>query len=55
MFKPPVCRYSTRSQIPLDKPVRKIIAGKKNLSFVGPKIWSKMTLVPKIIEHCLLL
>ena len=41
MFKPSLCRYSTRSQMALDIPLRKINIGQKNLSFLGPKIWFK--------------
>ena len=39
MFKPSLCRYSTRSLMALDMPLRKTNAGQKSLSFLGPKIW----------------
>ena len=42
MLKPPLCRYSTRSQMALDIPLRKTNSGQKSLSFLGPKIWSKI-------------
>ena len=46
MFKPSLFRYSTRSQIALDIPLRKTNTGQKSLSFLGPKIWS--TIGPSI-------
>ena len=42
MFKLLLCRYSTRSQMVLDIPLRKTNAGQKSSSFLGPKIWSKI-------------
>ena len=42
MFKPSLCRYSTRSLMALDMPLRKTNAGQKSLSFLGPKIWFKI-------------
>ena len=42
MFKPSFCRYNTRSQMPLDMPLRKTNTGQKSLFFLGPKIWSKI-------------
>ena len=42
MFKPSLCRYSTRSQMALDIPLRKANTGQKSLSFLGPKRWSKI-------------
>ena len=42
IFKPPLCRYSTRSQMVLDIPLRKTNTGQKSSSFLGPKIWSKI-------------
>ena len=39
MFKPSLC---TRSQMALDIPPRKTNTGQKSLSFLGPKIWSKI-------------
>ena len=42
MFKPSLCRYNTRSQMAFDIPLRKTNTGQKNLSFLGPKIWSKI-------------
>ena len=42
IFKPSLCRCSTRSQIALDIPLRKVNTWKESLSFLGPKIWSKI-------------
>ena len=42
MLKPSLCRYSTKSQMALDIPLRKANTGQKSLSFLGPKIWSKI-------------
>ena len=42
MFKPLLYRYSTRSQMALDIPLRKTNTGRKSLYFLGPKIWSKI-------------
>ena len=42
MFKPSLCRYSTRSQMVLDIPLRKTNTGQKSLSFLGPKVWYKI-------------
>ena len=42
MFKPSLCSYSTGSQIVLDIPLRKTNTGQKSLSFLGPRIWSKI-------------
>ena len=42
ILKPPLCRYSTRSQMALDILLRKTNTGQKSLSFLGPKIWSKI-------------
>ena len=42
MFKPSLCRYSARSHMALDIPLRKTNTGQKSLSFLGPKIWFKI-------------
>ena len=42
IFRPSLCRYSTRLQMALDIPLRKTNKGQKSLSFLGPKIWSKI-------------
>ena len=42
MFKPSLCRCSTRSQMALDIPLWKTNTGQKSLFFFGPKIWSKI-------------
>ena len=39
----------------LDIPLRKTNTGQKTLSFLGPKIWSKLGLVSKMLERRLLL
>ena len=41
-LKPSLCRYSTRSQMATDIPLRKANTGQESLSFLGPKIWSKI-------------
>ena len=41
IFKPSLCRYSTRSQITLDIPLQKTNTGQKRLSFLRSNIWSK--------------
>ena len=40
MFKASLCSYSTRSQMALDIPHTN--TGQKSLSFLWPKIWSKV-------------
>ena len=40
MFKPSLC---TRSEMTLDIPLRKTNTGQKSLSFLGPKIWFKIS------------
>ena len=42
MFKPSLCRYSTRSQMALEIPLPKTKTGRKSLSLLGPKIWCKI-------------
>ena len=42
IFKPSLCRYNTRSQMAFDIPLWKTNTGRKSLSFLGPKIWSKI-------------
>ena len=42
MFMPSLYRCSTRLQVALDIPLRKTNTGQKSLSFLGPKIWSKI-------------
>ena len=42
VFRPSLCRYSTRSQLALGIMLRKTITGQKSLPFLGPKIWSKI-------------
>ena len=42
MFKPSLCRYSTRAQMTLEIPLRKTNKGQKSFSFLGPKILSKV-------------
>ena len=56
MFKPSLCRYSTRSQMALDIPLRKTNTGQKSLSFLGPKIWSKIDpSIKNVRTSCMLL
>ena len=42
IFKPSLCKYSTRSQIALGIPLQITNTRQKSLSLLGPKIWSKM-------------
>ena len=42
IFKPSPCRYTTRLQIALSILLRRINTGQKSLSFLGPKILSKI-------------
>ena len=42
MYKPSLGRYRTRSQMVLNVPLRKTKTGQKSLSFLRPKIWSKI-------------
>ena len=43
MFMPCYNSFSTRSQMALDMPLRKINTGQQALSFLGPKIWTKIS------------
>ena len=42
VFRPSLCRYSTRSQLALGIPLQKTVTGQKSLPFLGSKIWSKI-------------
>ena len=42
MFKPSIFRYSSRSKMALDIPIRKTNTREKSLSFLGLKMWSKI-------------
>ena len=42
MFKASLCRYSIRSQMALDIPLRRTNTGQKSLSFLVPKMWSEI-------------
>ena len=44
MFNPSLCRYSTRSQVILDLPLRKTNTEHKSLSLFGHKKWSKIVM-----------
>ena len=55
MLKPSLCRYSRRSQLALDIPLRKTNARQKNYPSQGQKFGPKQTLVSKMLEHHLLL
>ena len=50
MFKPSLCKYNTRSQMTLDMTLLKTNTGQKSLSFIGPKIWSKIDLSIKNVR-----
>ena len=42
LFKPSYKRCNSRSQMALDIPLRKTNTGQQTLSFVQPKIWTKL-------------
>ena len=50
IFTPSLNRYNTRSQMALDMPLRKTALGQKNISFLGPKIWSKISNDLKVVK-----
>ena len=50
LFTPSLNRYNTRSQMALDIPLRKTALGQKNISFLGPKIWSKISNDLKVVK-----
>ena len=45
-----LCRYSTKSQMALDVPSRSTNTEQIKLSFLGPKIWSKINLNIKKVK-----
>ena len=59
MFMPSLNNYDTRSQMALDIPLCRTIKGQKNMSFLGPKIWNKVstniktTATASSFMHCL--
>ena len=56
IFKPSLCIYSTRLQMPLDIPLRKKNTGQKMLILLPAKKYGpKYALVSKMLEHHLLL
>ena len=50
VFKPSLCRYNARSEMTLGISLRKINTVQKSLSFLGPKIWSKINRVIKNLK-----
>ena len=50
IFTPSLNRYNTRSQMALDIPLRKAALGQKNISFLGPKVWSKISNDLKVVK-----
>ena len=42
IFTPSFNKYNTRSLMALDIPLRKSTMGQKGISFLGPKVWSKI-------------
>ena len=40
---PSLINYNARSQMVLDMPLCRTIKGQKNMSFLGPKIWNKVS------------
>ena len=43
MFMPSLNSYHTRSKMALDIPLCRTIKGQKSMSFLGPKIWNKVS------------
>ena len=43
MFMPSLNNYNTRSQIALDIPLCRANKRQKSMSFLGPKIWNKVS------------
>ena len=43
MFMPSLNNYNTRSQMALDIPLCRTNKGQKSMSFLGPKIWNKVS------------
>ena len=50
IFTPSLNRYNTMSQMALDIPLRKAALGQKYISFLGPKIWSKISKDLKVVK-----
>ena len=50
IFTPSLNRYNTRSQMALDIPLLKTALGQKNISFLGLKIWSKISNNLKVVK-----
>ena len=49
MFMSSLNKYNTRSQMALDIPLFRTIKGQKSMSFLGPKIWNKVSLNIKTV------
>ena len=43
MFMPSINNYNTRSELALDIPLFRTIKGQESMSFLGPKIWNKVS------------
>ena len=43
MFMPSLNNYNTRSQMALDIPLYRTNKGQKSMSFLGPKMWNKVS------------
>ena len=43
MFMPSLKNQNTRSQMALNIPLCRTIKGQKSMSFLGPKIWNKLS------------
>ena len=50
MFKPSCKRYNTKLPAGLDMPFRKTNTGQQTLSFLRPKIWTKISHITKKVE-----
>ena len=50
IFIPSPNTYNTRLQMALDIPLRKTNLGQKNLSFLGPSLWNKLSTNLKLVN-----
>ena len=50
MFQPSLNRYNTRSQIALNIPLRKTNTGQMALSFLGLRIWTRISRITKNVK-----
>ena len=51
MLLPSLNRYNTRSPMTFDIPLQKTNAGQQAISFLGPKIWTKIYYSDKNVKN----